>query len=339
MKCKITSVSEREINSVLLALSGGIDSSVSAHLLKKQQYKVIGITFDLCGNEKLLEEAQKVSSFLKIEHHIINLREVFREKIIEKTVESYRNGETPSPCCICNEVIKFSTLQKYREILNCDFVATGHYAKIVDGKLYGGEDKKKDQGYFLYSLMKFDSQFRKRILFPLGTFTKEKVREIALQENIPSRNNKESTDTCFNLKNELSDKGESTKGQILFKNQVVGFHNGIENFTIGQSKGLPAISGKKHFVKEIRAQEKEIIISDDRKDLESRELTFENDFFIFREQKKYDISIRYRSVPKKGIIKNNNRVVFEESVFGITRGQHVVVRNEEDKIVGGGIIK
>jgi len=325
--------------SVLLALSGGIDSSVSALLLKQQNIKVVGITFDLCGSETLLQEASSVSSFLKIEHHIVDLKNIFREKIIDETVKSYKNGETPSPCCICNEAIKFSTLQRYKEILGCDFVATGHYAKIVDGQLYGGDDKKKDQGYFLYSLMKFENEFRKRILFPLGTFTKDRVREIAFRENIPIRNNKESTDTCFNLKNELSVKSEDTKGQIIFKDQVVGFHNGIENFTIGQSKKLPSINGKKFFVKEIRAQEKEIIISNDRRDIETRELTFKNNCFIFEEQKEYDISVRYRFEPKEGIIKNNNQVLFNESVFGITRGQHVVVRDKKNKILGGGIIK
>ncbi|PLX28060.1 tRNA 2-thiouridine(34) synthase MnmA [Candidatus Parcubacteria bacterium] len=244
---------------VLVAISGGVDSSAAAFLLKKQGYQVEGVFMRIGDNYQEAElAARKVCDFLKIKFYPVNVSQEFKREIIDYFIESYEQGQTPNPCVKCNKVIKFGELMKWKDRLGADFLATGHYVinkynkEIKEFEIFKGIDKTKDQSYFLYNL-KQDQL--KNILFPLGNYEKEDIKKMVKQEGIPILE-KESMDICFLTESGkaieqndfLKKKLKLTKGKIILVTdkkekdkrvtKEIGEHDGLPLYTIGQRRGV-----------------------------------------------------------------------------------------------------
>lgn len=235
---------------VLLGMSGGVDSSVSAILLKEQGYEVIGVTMKLMGNEDdVSEDAKKVCEHLQIPHYTFDFSRKFNECVIADFVQCYADCKTPNPCIECNKYLKFGAMFEKAKELGCDFIATGHYAKLEFSEKYGqyvlkkSEAGRKDQSYVLYGIPR---EMLDKILFPLSDFAdKSEIRKIAEEHNLPVANKPDSEDICFipdgDYKKFLEENANfSTKpGNIVdCDGKILGKHNGLYYYTIGQRRGL-----------------------------------------------------------------------------------------------------
>ena len=332
---------------VILGLSGGVDSSVAAALLKKQGYEVIGITFKFVDNFDP-KDAIKVAETLDIEHHIIDYREVFKEKVIDKFLSDYKSGITPNPCVICNKNVKLRFLLDEMYKFNADYIATGHYAKIKDNRLFKSVDLNKDQTYFLCEVTK--EQLNK-VLFPLEGISKDIVRNIALEYNLINANKKDSTDVCFitsKFKDYIVDKINNNKGSVIDveTNKVIGEHNGLNRYTIGQRKGL-GIGGTKDrmFVvgKNVKDNILYIALGDTNNYLISDSCIVTSVNWLG--DKKIDectSKFRYRQQETNVDLEllNDTEVLvkYPQGVKSVTPGQACVFYNG-DECLGGGIIK
>lgn len=333
---------------IILAMSGGVDSSVAAHLLKKRGFEVIGLTLRFwdCGKEEGMKkccgldatsQAKAVASELNVPHYLIDAHKEFDENVLKRSWNYYKENKTPNPCAFCNQYIKFPILFKYANSLGVDFVATGHYAISNNGCLYRAMDYLKDQSYFLYDLRK--DQLNK-IIFPLGEYTKPEVREIAKKLNLPNASRKESQDLCFDTSNqsfaEMLRKrydGESKSGDIVNRNgEPIGSHNGTYNFTIGQRRGL-GLRDKPYVI----GLENNSVIVDTNPKLFYRILL--SPFHItLPVPLKFRIQTRYRQEPAEGWLESANVIRFRTPQYSIASGQ-VAVLYDDDKVVGGGIIQ
>lgn len=240
---------------VLCAMSGGVDSTVSAYLLKKQGYNVTGIFFTMFkGQEKQAQEVKELCKYLEIPFINIDVSKKFKKDIIDYFVNEYESGRTPNPCIMCNLKIKFDELLHIAKKMNIKYIATGHYVrlqrKITNNKLQTilleAKDKKKDQSYFLYRL---GQNVLKCSIFPLGDYNKEEVKKIALKARLPIAQKKESQDICFIKDNDIRKflnkyaKNLKKSGKVVDKNGVeLGKHNGLIYYTIGQRSGLSQIN-------------------------------------------------------------------------------------------------
>lgn len=256
------------MNKVLIGLSGGVDSSVAAALLKKEGYEVFGVTLLLNdGENSFIDDAKAVAEKLDIPFTVLDFRDKFKKYVKDEFVKEFKAGRTPNPCVICNKMIKFGALFDYAEENGFDYVATGHYAKIKEENgifsLYMAESREKDQTYFLYAL---NQAKLSKILMPLGNFDKDTVRKLAKEFNLPVWQKKDSQDICFipdgyknaYLKKFLSDE----PGDFLDTDgNVIGHHTGIFNYTYGQRKGLGAF-GKPMFVLSINPNDNSITLGE-----------------------------------------------------------------------------
>ena len=346
---------------VLLGMSGGVDSSVSAVLLQRKGYEVIGLTIILWQeNEeesKAVIDAKKVCKKLGIEHYVVNLQKEFKEKVVDNFIHTYMCGKTPNPCIECNKFIKFGAFYELAKKYNCQYIATGHYAKTIYSKEYNkyvlckSNAKLKDQTYFLYGINKEILPF---ILFPLADFDdKDEIRNIALEEDLEVAKKKDSQEICF-IQNDnyiqfLQKQGESQNyknkpGNIVLKNgEVIGKHSGIISYTIGQRKGLGISYKEPLYVIKIDTRRNEIIVGTEKelytKTLVANDLNFLLDIDLEKEIKIY-AKVRYRAKSAKAILKieNNTAIVkFEEEQRAITPGQSVVFYLN-DIVLGGGKI-
>ena len=343
---------------VLIAMSGGIDSSVAAMLLLEQGYDLVGVTFRTfdsikesclakekgCCSVESIMEAKHLAEQLGFEHHILDFRETFRKHVIANFVDEYRHGRTPNPCVLCNSHIKWGELMAAADEYGCDYIATGHYARIAqkDGHYFlrKAADTHKDQTYFLWMLTE---QNLSRTIFPLGDLTKAEVREIALKHGFEQLSRKrESQEICFVPNNDyrtfLAGEGiDSLAGDYVnAEDRVVGKHCGYTNYTIGQRKGLGIALGKPAFVTAIDAENNRVTLGE-HDDLYTREVNLRDYRFLGDSEQAIFAQIRYRSQPTQARYEDS-KLLFTNPVWAVTPGQSAVIY-QDDLLVGGGLIR
>lgn len=330
---------------VAIGISGGVDSSVAALLLKNQGYEVVGITFIF--NETFdSNDAISICKKIGIEHHIIDYKKEFNDIVINSFVSDYKNGITPNPCVLCNKYCKFKFLFDKMIELNCDFIATGHYAKVIDGKLLESVDLAKDQTYFLSSLTK--EQLNK-ILFPLEGIDKTKVREIALEYGLINANKKDSTDVCFitdKFNTYINKTIKSIPGDVIdiTNNKIIGTHNGLMYYTIGQRRGLNIGGNTDRLFVVGKNIEKNILyvsIGSDNEYLYSDSCILNSiNFNVDQTPDKCMVKFRYRSNKiNVSIEKINNKLLLRyDKTKSVTPGQ-VASFYIDNQCIGSGIIE
>ena len=377
---------------VVVAMSGGVDSSVAAALLKKQGFDVVGVFMKFwhdrhslggvgngenrCCSIKSEKLARLVAKQLEIPFYVLNVEKEFKKSVVDYFLEEYKKGNTPNPCVVCNKEIKFGFLIKKALSLGAEFLATGHYARLAtkyekgtnirkkEFKLLKGKDKNKDQSYFLWQL---NQKQLNHILFPVGEYTKSEVRKLAKKFKLPTAQTPESQEVCFvqNTTNDFLRKyfqpkagqpeAEKTIGDIVdMNNKIIGKHDGLYFFTIGQRKGIEVQQGP-YFVVDKDIKKNILIVSKDQKDLEKKELIAGDVNWIAKQKLPVsaEIKIRYKSdFAKAKIFELGNKkikIVFVKPQKAITPGQSAVfyapVRSLQAKegkggqLLGGGVIE
>ncbi|MDD5888876.1 MAG: tRNA 2-thiouridine(34) synthase MnmA [bacterium] len=335
---------------VAIGMSGGVDSSVGAYLLKEEGYNVIGITMKLINDEKTnlaIEDAKRVCQELGIKHHIIDVSKEFKEIVINNFISAYKSGKTPNPCVVCNKYFKFGLFIKKSEELGATKIATGHYAKIENNKLKMATTKEKDQSYFLYGINK---DLLSKIIFPLSEYeNKDKVREIAQKLNLSTKGKKDSQEICFiednNYINFLKEniKEPIKTGEICLNDDtVLATHNGIINYTVGQRKGLGISYKEPLYVTDINANTNKIIVGSNADLYKNTLIATDINLLTNNLPTEVYAKIRSRAMPSKAtvtILNNKLIVTFQEAQRAITKGQSVVLYDKDDYVLGGGIIE
>ena len=353
---------------VVVAMSGGVDSSTVAGMMKNEGYKVIGITLKLyndnketakskqcCAGQDIMD-AKRVADKLKIEHKILYYQDKFKEGVIDNFIDSYLNGETPIPCVQCNQTVKFTDLFQEAKNLNADALVTGHYVKsISDGKnteMYRGIDLNRDQSYFLFNTTKDQLNF---LRFPLGNLLKDETRSIARNLDLNVADKPDSQDICFVPSGDYASVIEKfrpnsfNKGNIKnMEGDVIGVHDGIINYTIGQRKGIKISDKNPLYVVKIIADKNEIIVGD-KKHLIKTKINLKNLNIITNDKKDFEkeLFVKVRSTGKLikakiNIQDTSAKVNLLEDEQGIAPGQACVFYTKNDlgyKVLGGGWIK
>jgi tRNA-specific 2-thiouridylase len=331
---------------IAVAMSGGLDSSVAAALVKESGAETIGVFLQVCSNYPKGSEkrARKIAQILNIPFFVLDVKKEFKNKIIDYFLEGYKKGITPNPCVLCNKEIKFGILLKEVKKMGVDFLATGHYARMVKQKLLKAKDKKKDQTYFLWQL---DQRKLKHILFPVGGYNKKQVKDLAKEFKLPILDIPESQEICF-IKDTCNDfllkHLKKNPGDIInTRGETIGKHNGLWFYTIGQRKGID-ISGKKPlYVLEKNIKKNTLIVTENKKELEKKELIVKNINWISGKKPKLPlkamVKIRYRSSLSRATIVKDvvYKVVFDKPQRAVAPGQSVVFYKGLE-LLGGGII-
>ncbi len=337
---------------VLLGMSGGVDSSVAALLLKQNGYEVVGVTLNLVpkkfadSNDTSASDAAEIAKLLGIEHHIIDMQDKFSINVMADFSQKYLEGKTPNPCIVCNRTIKFGEMMTLADKFGCDKLATGHYAQCVYDEESGNcllkkAPHNKDQSYFLYTL---SQDVLKRVIFPLGEMSKDQVREIAKENNLPTSSKRDSQDICFVKSGGHADFIESylsskfPSGKFVDENgKVLGGHKGIIHYTIGQRKGLGIALGEPKFVTKIDAQtgfvtlgNAESLMSDE---FTVRDLRFTTD--MNKTQFEADVKIRFAAQPTRAVI-----TLIDESraTVRLAQKQRAITSGQAAVFYGGGIV-
>tara|TARA_B100000941_G_scaffold158571_1_gene112678 strand:+ start:3809 stop:4927 length:1119 start_codon:yes stop_codon:yes gene_type:complete len=351
---------------VVVAMSGGVDSSTVAGMMKKEGYQVIGITLKLydenketknskqCCSGQDIMDAKRVTQKLDIEHKIFYYQNKFKEGVIDNFVDSYLNGETPIPCVQCNKTVKFKDLFEESKNLNADALVTGHYVKNknIDGinHMYRAIDTTRDQSYFLFNTTREQLNY---LRFPLGNLLKDETRDIAKKLQLNVADKPDSQDICFVPNGdyvsviEKFKPGAFKKGNIKNINgDVIGVHNGIINFTIGQRKGIKISRDDPFYVLDILSDRNEIIVGS-KKDLLKKEILLKNINFL-TEKNVFDknIYVKIRSTgrlikSRLNLSNNKPKLTLLEDEFGISPGQACVFYSKDDfgdRVLGGGWI-
>ena len=334
---------------VVVAMSGGVDSSVVAYLLKQEGYDVVGATMKLIDNDSTnqsINDAKEVCESLGIKHYVFDLVKEFKDIVISNFIDSYKNGETPNPCVVCNKYFKFGYFYEEVKKLGYDYMATGHFARVIDGKLVFSNTSNKDQSYFLYGINK---DVLNHVIFPLEKFnSKDEVREIAKNANLKVFSKKDSQEVCFvpndDYKAFLEGKIDNIKSGniILTDGTILGKHNGLINYTIGQRKGLNIGYKEALYVVDLDTINNNVIVGSN-DDLMHDELIAE-DINLLVDELPNEIYAKVRSRGNLKEVKvfledNKMRVKFMESERAITKGQSVVLYDKDKTCLGGGIIK
>lgn len=348
-----------ENKKVLLGMSGGVDSSVSALILNKQGYEVIGSTMELfcgssCCNIETYIDAKNVCKQIGIPHFTINYKEEFKKYVIDDFIDCYKNCKTPNPCIECNKYMKFGLMWEKAKEMGCNFIATGHYAKTEYSEEYGrwilkkSKAGRKDQSYVLWNIPK---ELIEHILFPLSNFeSKDEIRKIASENDLKVANKPDSEDICFvpdgNYKKFLENNSDLKPKEgniVLIDGTVLGRHTGLYKYTIGQRRGLGVSYKVPLFVVGFNKARNEVIVGEE-KDLYKKEIIVTDINLLLVDEIKdwmeVTVKTRYTSKEAKAkIIQNENKiqVIFDETQRAITPGQSAVFYIE-DTVLGGGKI-
>jgi len=347
---------------VVVAVSGGVDSSLAAALLLEQGYEVIAVYMEMLplssGNHghlsKGARDAQRVAESLNIPFHVLDVRQLFEQKVISLFVNEYVSGRTPNPCIACNRFIKFGVFIKNAVDLGADYVATGHYARITYDSninrycLKKAADERKDQTYVLYNL---SQEQLSRTLFPLGGFSKEEVRRMAVSFGIVTADRPESQEICFIPDNDyhrfLRERaGDKIKpGSFVdLEGKVLGIHKGVPFYTVGQRKGLGLAMGEPVYVVSLDSANNSVVLGRNQDVFSQGLISSDNNFILYEKidkPVKVKAKIRYSAKPAEALITpldgDNVKVVFENPQRAVTPGQAVVYYQGE-YVVGGGTI-
>ena len=351
---------------VVVAMSGGVDSSTVAALMKKQGYNVTGITLKLyddnketshskqCCSGQDIMDAKRVSHKLGIEHKVLYYQSKFKTGVVDNFVESYLSGETPIPCVQCNQTVKFKDLFEESKILKADALITGHYVKSVtqnnETNMYRAIDENRDQSYFLFNTTREQLNY---LRFPLGGMMKNETREIAKKLDLNVANKPDSQDICFVPNGDYVSVIQKfrpdafKKGNIKnLDGKVIGVHDGIVNFTIGQRKGIKIASKDPFYVIEINSNKNEIIVGPKEKLIKKKIKLRNVNILTNKDDLNEEIFVKIRSTgklikSKLSFANNNANVELLEDEFGISPGQACVFYkkdNNGDKLLGGGWI-
>ena len=334
---------------VVVAMSGGVDSSVVAYLLKQEGYDVVGATMKLIDNDSTnqsINDAKDVCDSLGIKHYVFDLVKEFKDIVISNFIDSYKNGETPNPCVVCNKYFKFGYFYEEVKKLGYDYMATGHFARVIDGKLVFSNTSNKDQSYFLYGINK---DVLNHVIFPLEKYySKDEVHEIAKKANLKVFSKKDSQEVCFvpndDYKAFLEGKIDNIKSGniILTDGTILGKHNGLINYTIGQRKGLNIGYKEALYVVDLDTVNNNVIVGTN-DDLMHDKLIAE-DINLLVDELPNELYAKGRSrgnlkEVKVSLKDNKMMVTFKEKERAITKGQSVVLYDKDMTCLGGGIIK
>lgn len=351
-----------ENKKVLLGMSGGVDSSVSALLLKQNGYDPVGITLELfagssCCNVNTYIDAKNVCNSIGIPHFIDNCKELFKERVIEDFIDCYSNCKTPNPCIECNKYMKFGHMWEKAKELGCEYLATGHYAKTEYSEKYGrwvlkkSKAGKKDQSYVLWNIPK---ELIEHVIFPLSDFeSKEEIREIARKNNLKVANKPDSEDICFipdgNYKKFLENNSnlKPIEGNIVnSKGEILGKHKGLYNYTIGQRKGLGISYKAPLFVIGFNKERNEVIVGEESETYQKDMLVNNINLLLIDtldNKMKVKVKTRYSSKEQEATIemvdKDLIKVTFDNPVQRITPGQSAVFYVDDIVLGGGKIVK
>jgi len=348
-------------------MSGGVDSSVAACLMKEAGYDCMGVTMRLFDNEDAgisseksccslsdVEDARGVAFKLGMPFYVFNFQDKFQEKVMDRFVQAYENGCTPNPCIDCNRYLKFDHLFRRAQDLGCEYVVTGHYARVEYNDATGryelkkAVDSNKDQSYVLYSLTQ---EQLAHIQFPLGGMTKPEARQLAEEHGFVNARKHDSQDICFVPNGKYTDFIERYTGKtyptgnfVDAEGNVLGQHQGIIHYTVGQRKGLGVAFGEPRYVCDVRPAENEVVLGKN-EDLFRRELVAGDVNWIsidyLDEPLRVTAKVRYKQPDRPAVVvpldDGTIRVVFDDPQRAITRGQAVVLYNG-DTVVGGGTI-
>ena len=346
---------------IAVAMSGGVDSSLTAAILLYRGFEVVGVTMWLedeefheksCCSSQEIQDAKAVASQLGIVHYVADFRKIFRTEVEDYFVTEYLRGRTPNPCVRCNKKIKFGKLFDFAKYIGADFLATGHYARIVFEddryKLKKGVDLKKDQSYVLYNLT---AEMLSQIIFPLGEMSKTETRAVAESLKLPVAHKRDSQEICFVPNDDYKDFISRRAGEVDAlkagdivdtSGKILGRHNGVANYTIGQRKGLGIAAECPLYVVRLDVDKRQVIVGKSDK-LFSDELTAENVHWIYPPEKfpvKLQAKIRYGFRVADCTVESfgdNLRVKFFEPQRAITAGQSIVFY-DGDEVLGGGVI-
>lgn len=349
---------------VVVAMSGGVDSSTVAAMLHDQGYDVIGLTmqlYDYSGTDLKkgtccagidIYDAKTVADKLGIPHYVLNYESMFKEKVMEDFADSYVRGETPIPCVRCNQTVKFNDMLKMAEDLGAKFLATGHYVQKQNGKLselHQAVDPNKDQSYFLFTTTQKQLDF---LEFPLGGYTKEQTRELAKKYGIHNAEKPDSQDICFVPNGDYASvvtkmrPGAIDPGEIVdMEGNVLGMHSGIINFTIGQRRGLGVASGKPLYVVKIDSATKRVYVGDDSDLMVDSFFIKDTNWLVDESEKKLEGVVKIRSthsgcsarIAKSDRGKGLYQVKLDEPQKSVTPGQACVLY-DGTRVLGGGWI-
>lgn len=351
-----------------MAMSGGVDSSVAAALLMEEGYEVIGVTMQLwapdlpygteieggCCSLSAVEDARAVCNRLGIPYYVLNMHGLFREKVIDYFVDEYIQGRTPNPCIVCNQSLKFDNLLEKALSLEGDYIATGHYARREFNQETGrwsmrkGIDLSKDQSYVLYGMTQTQLE---KTLFPLGGYTKVEIRHKAAELGLTVAEKPDSQEICFvpdqDYRHFIDEyrPGAIQPGKIVdTEGRILGEHQGITHYTIGQRKGLGIAAPEPLFVKEIRPETHEVVVGGADSVFSQRLIAHSMNWVSISEPQeaiKAEAKIRYAARPAAATIRSIGNgeveVVFDQPQRAITPGQAVVFY-QDDLVLGGGTI-